>query len=79
MKILMSFLVVAWLSLLAYTMVVISDHGMGFLPVFFGDIATMEWPGQFNLDFALMLSLAAIWIAWRQRFLRLASSWRLWP
>ncbi len=72
MMFLMIFLVIAWLSLMAYTTAVIANHGMGFLLVFFGDIAAMEWPGQFNMDFTLMLSLAAIWIAWRIDFLHLA-------
>jgi hypothetical protein len=54
--------------LAAYTAVVISNHGWGLLPVFFGDMATMAWPGQFNLDFLFMLTLSATWVAWRHRF-----------
>jgi len=54
--------------LAAYTAIVISNHGLGLLPVFFGDMATMGWPGQFNLDFMFMLALAAIWVAWRHEF-----------
>lgn len=62
------FLVSLWLSLVGYTAIVITNHGMGFLPVFFGDIANMKWPGQFNLDFSCMLLLGAIWVAWRHGF-----------
>ena len=54
--------------LAAYTAVVINNHGFGLLQVFFGDMAAMGWPGQFNLDFMFMLTLAAIWVAWRHRF-----------
>jgi hypothetical protein len=54
--------------LAAYTTIVISNHGLGLLPVFFGDMATMGWPGQFNLDFMFLLTLAAIWVAWRHEF-----------
>lgn len=55
-------------ALTGYTGVVISSHGWNLLPVFFGDIATMAWPGQFNLDFLFMLTLSGIWVAWRHRF-----------
>jgi hypothetical protein len=51
-----------------YTSFVIADHGVGLLPVFFGDIAKMEWPGQFNLDFLGFLILSAFWLAWRHHF-----------
>jgi hypothetical protein len=62
-------LLVAMLIVLAgYTAVVISNHGPGLLAVFFGDMATMGWPGQFNLDFMFMLALSAIWVAWRHDF-----------
>ena len=52
----------------AYTGVVISRHGLDLLPVFFGDMAAMGWPGQFNLDFMCMLMLSGLWVAWRHRF-----------
>lgn len=56
------------LVLAAYTLVVGMHHGWGLLPVFFGDIGTLTWPGQFNLDFLFMLTLSATWVAWRHRF-----------
>lgn len=62
------FLFVLWSVLLAYTAIVISNHGWGLLQVFFGDMAAMTWPGQFNLDFMFMLMLSATWVAWRHRF-----------
>ena len=54
--------------LLGYTAIVIANHGMGLLPIFFGDMAEMGWPGQFNLDFMMLLTLSALWVAWRNQF-----------
>jgi hypothetical protein len=54
--------------LLGYTVIVIEGHGLNLFAVFFGDMAKMGWPGQFNLDFMLMLMLSATWVAWRHRF-----------
>jgi hypothetical protein len=51
-----------------YTSVVAAHHGLNLLPVFFGDMAGMAWPGQFNLDFMCMLALSGLWVAWRHRF-----------
>jgi len=56
------------LGVASYTAVVVSRHGLDFLPVFFGDIARTGWAGQFNLDFMSVLALAAVWVAWRHRF-----------
>jgi hypothetical protein len=63
------------LVLAGYTGVVIGAHGLNLLPVFFGDIAKMEWPGQFNLDFLTLLTLSASWTVWRNAFT--AKAWGL--
>jgi hypothetical protein len=63
-----AYLVALFLAIAAYTAIVIARHGMGLYPIFFGDIAKIGWPGQFNLDFLGMLSLSALWTAWRNRF-----------
>lgn len=63
-----AFLSVILLTLVVYTGIVISNHGMGLLPIFFGDIAQLTWPGQFNLDFSCMLALSALWVTYRHRF-----------
>lgn len=52
----------------AYTLAVGLDQGWNLLPVFFGDMAAMTWPGQFNADFMTFLSLSGLWIAWRHHF-----------
>ncbi|MDP1756514.1 MAG: hypothetical protein Q8S94_10615 [Pseudohongiella sp.] len=61
-------LVVIFTVLTVYTLVVITNHGINLLPVFFGDMAQMAWPGQFNLDFMCFLALSALWVAWRHQF-----------
>ena len=51
-----------------YTVMVIGAEGWNLLGVFFADMAKMQWPGQFNLDFMLMLTLSGLWVAWRHHF-----------
>ncbi|MBU6155586.1 MAG: hypothetical protein KJS87_01525 [Alphaproteobacteria bacterium] len=68
MLILRTVLVVHLAVLTGYTLIVIQNHGMNLLPVFFGDMAAMAWPGQFNLDFLGFLVLSALWTAWRNGF-----------
>jgi hypothetical protein len=68
MLIFRTFLAVLSLILMGYTAVVVSNHGMGLIPIFFGDMAAMAWPGQFNLDFMFMLFLSALWVSWRHQF-----------
>ncbi len=55
-------------TIVVYTAIVVANHGFGLFPVFFGDIAKMGWPGQFNLDFLGFLTLSALWLAWRNDF-----------
>lgn len=62
------FLMLVFCVVTLYTGVVIMNHGMNLLPIFFGDMAVFTWPGQFNLDFLCMLMLSSIWVAWRHRF-----------
>ena len=61
-------LVIHLAILTAYTAIVIGNHGWNLMPVFFGDMALMGWPGQFNLDFIGFLMLSALWTAWRNNF-----------
>lgn len=62
------FLATCLIAIVSYTSVTIANHGPNLLPIFFGDMAKMEWPGQFNLDFMTFLLLAGIWVAWRHHF-----------
>jgi hypothetical protein len=67
-------LLVIFGTIVVYTAVVVSNHGLNLFPVFFGDIAKMEWPGQFNIDFSGFLTLSAFWLAWRHHFSALGLS-----
>ncbi|PIB90906.1 hypothetical protein [Caulobacter sp. FWC2] len=62
------FLLACLLVIAGYTSVTIAHHGWNLLPVFFGDMAAMSWPGQFNLDFFCFLLLSGLWTAWRGGF-----------
>jgi len=62
------FLLIVFVSILIYTAVTISGHGLNLLPVFFGDMKAMAWPGQFNFDFMMFLALSALWTAWRNNY-----------
>ncbi len=55
-------------SVMAYTALVVAAHGWNFLPVFWADLQSLGWRGQFNLDFSGLLLLAGLWLAWRHRF-----------
>jgi hypothetical protein len=57
-----------FVTIVAYTSIVIANHGFGLFPIFLGDISNMGWPGQFNLDFSGFLVLSAFWLAWRNDF-----------
>jgi hypothetical protein len=55
-------------TILCYTSIVGFNHGWNLLPVFFSDMAAMNWPGQFNFDFMCLLMFSGLWLAWRHRF-----------
>jgi hypothetical protein len=61
-------LIVIFSLIVIYTAIVVADHGLGLFPIFFGDIAEMGWPGQFNMDFLGFLTLSGLWLAWRHHF-----------
>jgi len=54
--------------LFVYTAIVGINHGWNIMPIFFGDMAAMTWPGQFNLDFFGFLLLSGLWLSWRHEF-----------
>lgn len=62
------FLLIVLAAIVSYTVVVVANHGMGLFPIYFGDIAAMMWPGQFNVDFMGFLMLSGLWMAWRHDF-----------
>lgn len=56
------------INIIGYTLLTGIVHGWDLMPVFFGDIAKVNWPGQFNTDFLSMLVLSASWTMWRNNF-----------
>ena len=62
------FLMAAFLIIGIYTAFTVVEHGFSLLPAFFGQIAVVDWQGQFNTDFMMFLVLSGIWIAWRHGF-----------
>lgn len=77
MNILRLLLATLLVAILGYTAIVIEHHGWDLMPVFFGDIAKMGWPGQFNLDFLGFLILSATWLMWRHQFSAAGLFWGL--
>ena len=62
------FMAVIFVSILVYTAVTIANHGWNLIPIFFGDMRAMTWPGQFNFDFMGFLLLSGLWVSWRHHF-----------
>lgn len=59
------FLVFEQIALIAYTLIVVQNHGWNLAPHFVGALTAMTWQGQFNLDFLILLTLSGIWVSWR--------------
>lgn len=55
-------------TIIVYTGTVGARHGWDLMPVFNAQVAAMDWPGQFNVDFTSFLTLSALWTAWRNRW-----------
>ena len=62
------FMAALFVSILVYTAITISNHGWNLIPIFFGDMRAMTWPGQFNFDFMGFLLLSGFWVSWRHQF-----------
>lgn len=61
-------LALMFFTIAGYTAVVVAHHGVELFSVFFGDMAKLMWPGQFNLDFMCLLLLSGLWVSYRHRF-----------
>ncbi len=66
--ILRSLLIVQTLALVIYTYYAIQHEGWDLFNIFLNDIFSLNWSGQFNLDFTCYLLLSGIWIMWRNEF-----------
>lgn len=56
------------LALLAYTYFAFQNEGANLLQIFLQNIKSLNWNGQFNLDFLCYLMLSGLWIMWRNKF-----------
>lgn len=68
MKVFRVLLVVAFSTIMIYTIIVGMNHGWNLFPYFFENITALNWSGQFNLDFSFYLIFTGLWIAWRDEF-----------
>ena len=63
-----SLVIIQTIALLIYTGYAIKNEGWTLFNVFFNNLTTINWNGQFNLDFSCYLTLSGVWIMWRNRF-----------
>jgi hypothetical protein len=68
MPIFRAFLLTAIVAIVAYTIPVGLNHGWNFMTTALADLQTMDWRGQFDIDFLFLLALAGTWLAWRHAF-----------
>lgn len=61
-------LILQTIGLWIYTFFVFKSEGSDLFNVFTKNIFSMNWSGQFNLDFVCYLILSGIWIVWRNKF-----------
>lgn len=61
-------LVIQTVGLLAYTYIAFQAEGANFFNIALNNVKSMNWSGQFNLDFFCYLNLSGLWIMWRNKF-----------
>lgn len=61
-------LIVQTVLVLIYTGLAFKNDGTDLLGVFLYNIQSVNWNGQFNLDFSCYLVLSGLWIVWRDKF-----------
>ncbi|MEM6724192.1 MAG: hypothetical protein AAF598_09155 [Bacteroidota bacterium] len=69
LKVLLSTLLI---GLLVYTFFTIRQDGFNFLGAAVTFVGSMDWSGQFSVDFFCYLILSAVWVAWRGQFTTVA-------
>lgn len=61
-------LLIQTLGLLLYSYIAFRSEGANLWDIFFTNIMSLTWNGQFNLDFLCYLLLSGLWIMWRNKF-----------
>lgn len=67
-KFLQLLFIAQFIGIVIYTVYVGTHDGWDLASVFFGDLSSLSWAGQFNFDFLNYLVLSGIWIACRHKF-----------
>ena len=62
------FLLVSTVVIYLFTYLAIASHGINWPAVAVGDIVSLNWRSQFDIDFVIHLLLLASWISWREGF-----------
>jgi len=60
------------IGLLVYTFFTIRQDGFDFIGAAVTYVGSLNWSGQFSVDFFCYLILTALWVAWRGKFKFLA-------
>ena len=68
MNLLRLFLIASTAIIFSITFYVVSNQGVYWPIIFFGDVLDFNWRTQFNIDFLIHLLLLATWIVWREGF-----------
>ncbi len=54
--------------ILIYTVLTFKQAGHDLFSVFVASILSLDWNGQFNVDFSMYFTLSGLWIVWRNNF-----------
>lgn len=66
MKILNYFLALSTFLIYLFTVLAINGHGFNWPAVAIGDLISLNWRSQFDVDFLIHLFLLATWVIWRE-------------
>lgn len=53
---------------LIYTALAMQRDGVNFIAIALQNLSSLNWSGQFTLDFGAYLLLSSLWILWRAKF-----------
>ena len=68
MTLLRVFLAISTVAIFAISIYAALTGGVNWPAIYFGDLLSLDWRSQFNLDFLIHLFLLATWISWREGF-----------
>lgn len=61
-------LIIQTIALIVYTVIAFKSEGANLFSIALFNVQSLNWNGQFNLDFSCYLTLSALWIMWRNEF-----------